>query len=61
MREKYDKQLYLEFSGNATLNAIKEHREKYKSISNILDKNPKILRIVHTDIKHANIPVTKNN
>jgi IS5 family transposase len=54
MREKYDNQLYLEFSGNATLKVVKEYREKYKSISKILDKNPKILSIVHTDIKHAN-------
>ena len=54
MREKYDKQLYLEFSGNATLKVVKEYRAKYKSISKILDKNPKILSLVHTDIKHAN-------
>jgi hypothetical protein len=49
MREKYDKQLYLEFSGNATLKVVKEYREKYKSINKILDKNPKILSLVHTD------------
>ena len=54
MREKYDKQLYLEFSGNATLKVVKEYREKYNSISNILDKNAKILSLVHTDIKYAN-------
>jgi hypothetical protein len=50
MREKYDKQLYLEFSGNATLKVVKEYREKYKSINKILDKNPKILSLVHTDM-----------
>lgn len=51
MREKYDRQLYLEFSGNATLKVVKEYREKYKIISEVLDKNPEILNIVHNDIK----------
>lgn len=54
MREKYDKQLYLEFSANATLKVVRDYREKYKSISEILDKNPRILTFVHNDIKHVN-------
>lgn len=52
MREKFESQLYLEFSGNATLKVVKEYREKYKNIREILDKNPKILNVVHNDIKH---------
>lgn len=51
MPEKSDTQLYLEFSGNATLKVVKEYREKYKSISAVLDKNPEILNVVHNDIK----------
>lgn len=45
MHEKFDRQLYLEYSGNATLKVIQEYREKYKNISEILDNNPKIFYI----------------
>ncbi len=51
MREKFDRQLYLEFSGNATLKVVREYRKKYECISEILDKNPQILTKVHTNIK----------
>lgn len=54
MRETYDKQLYLEFTGNATLKVVRECREVYKKISEILEENPKILNLVHTDIKQVN-------
>lgn len=54
MREKLDMQLYLEFSGNATLKVVREYREKYKNISDVLEENRKILNCIHTDIKHVN-------
>lgn len=44
----------MEFSGNATLKVVKEYREKCQNIIEILDKNSRILTLVHNDIKHVN-------
>ena len=50
MRTKSSIQMYLSFSGKSTLKVVKEYREKYTAIDEILRKNPSILVAAHRDL-----------
>ena len=50
MRQKRDAVLTFEWSGEPTLKIVREHREKYKKIGAILDRNPTVLDLAHRDL-----------
>ena len=49
MREKILNQGYLDFTVKSTLRVVQEYRAKYDAINLILEANPKILDIAHSD------------
>jgi transposase, IS5 family len=53
LREKILNQEYLDFSIKSTLKLVKEYREKYGKIGQILEANPKILDIAHEDFSRS--------
>ena len=50
MRTKSTNQQYLDFSGKSRLKVVNEYRKKYKIISQLLDKNPQLVSLVHQDL-----------
>jgi IS5 family transposase len=50
MRTKYNKQQYFDFSCQSRLKIVNEYREKYKTISQLLHDNPKLVSLVHQDL-----------
>jgi len=50
MRTKSTNQKYLDFTHKSRLKVVKEYREKYKSISQLLDNNPLLISLVHQDL-----------
>lgn len=52
MRKKQNSQRGLDFSGSH-LKITKEYYEKYKAVSTVLDKAPKILNLAHKDLKNS--------
>jgi transposase, IS5 family len=50
MRIKSIQQQYFDFSFESTLKVVNEYREKYKSLSQLLDKNPQLVCLVHHDL-----------
>ena len=53
MRNKTIDQEYLDFSMKSTLKVVREYREKYEGIGQILEVNPKILDIAHRDFSRV--------
>lgn len=53
MREKTLNQEYLDFTTKSNLKVVREYRAKYDAISLILEANPKILDIAHSDFSRA--------
>jgi len=51
MRQKKEAVLTFEWNNDHLPRVVREHREKYKRISRLLDKNPEILDLVHRDLK----------
>ena len=52
MRSKINRQSELSFHPS-NLQVTNEYYEKYETVSTILDENPKILDLVHEDLKEA--------
>jgi IS5 family transposase len=50
MRTKSTKQQYLDFSRKSSIKVVDEYRKKYKIISQLLDKNPQLVSLVHQDL-----------
>ncbi len=50
MRTKSTKQQYLDFSRKSRLKVVNEYRKKYKILSQLLDKNPQLVSLVHQDL-----------
>jgi len=50
MRTKSTKQQYLDFSRKSKLKVVNEYRKKYKILSQLLDKNPQLISLVHQDL-----------
>jgi len=50
MRIKSVQQQYFDFSFESTLKVVSEYREKYNLISQLLDKNPQLVSLVHHDL-----------
>jgi len=50
MRTKSTKQQYIDFSGKSRLKVVNEYRKKYKILSQLLDKNPQLVSLVHQDL-----------
>ncbi len=48
MRIKSSQQ-YFDFSEPSSLKIVKEYRQKYQKISDLLDQNPRILSLAHKD------------
>jgi len=51
MRRKKEAVLAFEFNNDNLPKIVREHRAKYKRISRILNENPRILDLVHEDLK----------
>jgi IS5 family transposase len=51
MRQKINHQMSFDWSDTSELKLIKSYRMKYERISEILDANPEIINLVHTDLK----------
>jgi len=50
MRTKSIKQQYLDFSRKSRLKVVNEYRKKYKILSQLLDKNPQLVSLIHQDL-----------
>jgi len=50
MRIKSIEQQYFDFSLESTIKVVSEYREKYNLISQLLDKNPQLVSLVHQDV-----------
>lgn len=50
MRTKSTKQQYFDFSPKSSIKVVKEYRKKYKIISQLLEKNPQLVSLVHQDL-----------
>lgn len=50
MRTKSTKQQYFNFSRKSSIKVVNEYRKKYKIISQLLDKNPQLVSLVHQDL-----------
>ncbi len=50
MRTKSTKQQYFDFSRKSSIKVVNEYRKKYKIISQLLDKNPQLVSLVHQDL-----------
>jgi IS5 family transposase len=59
MRIKIEAQLYFEFPSDATLKIVKEYEEKYNSIAKLFTDNPRILDLVHEDLKRLSTDTDK--
>ena len=55
MRQMFDPQSYLEFSGSSKIKVVRQYRERYKAISEIIDKNVEILRLVDQDLQKLSL------
>lgn len=53
MRTKSSPQSYLDFTSASSNKIVLEYRAKYDALSGHLDANPKLLSLLHEDIKHA--------
>jgi hypothetical protein len=51
MRRKKDAVLTFEWNNDHLPKTVREYREKYRAISQMLDENPEILHRVHQDLK----------
>lgn len=51
MRLKSDPQVYFQWPSSSDRKVVKDYREKYNAISELLDKNPEILDLVHRDLE----------
>jgi len=50
MRTKSTKQQYFDFSRKSSIKVVNEYRKKYKIISQLLNKNPQLVSLVHQDL-----------
>jgi len=50
MRTKSTKQQYFDFSRKSSIKVVNEYRKKYKILSQLLDKNPQLVSLVHQDL-----------
>jgi len=50
MRTKSTKQQYFNFSRKSSIKVVNEYRKRYKIISQLLDKNPQLVSLVHQDL-----------
>jgi len=50
MRQKRDAVLTFEWSNRCDLKIVRDRRKRYKEISALLDRNPKVLDLVHRDV-----------
>lgn len=50
MRQKRDAVLTFEWSSASDLKIVRDRRKRYKKISALLDRNPKVLELVHRDL-----------
>ena len=50
MRTKSTSQQYFDFSRKSRLKVVNEYRKKYKILSQLLDKNPQLVSLVHQDL-----------
>ena len=50
MRTKSTKQQYLDFTHKSRLKVVNEYRKKYKILSQLLNKNPQLVSLVHQDL-----------
>ncbi len=50
MRTISTKQQYFDFSRKSSIKVVNEYRKKYKIISQLLDKNPQLVSLVHQDL-----------
>lgn len=53
MRNKTLDQEYLDFSMKSTLKVVREYRAKYEGIARIMEMNPKILDLAHSDFNRT--------
>lgn len=53
MRNKTLDQEYLDFSMKSTLKVVQEYRAKYEGIAQIMEMNPKILDLAHSDFNRT--------
>lgn len=51
MRQRFDPQSYLEFTGSSKLKVVRQYRERYEAISETIDKNAGILHLVDRDLQ----------
>ena len=51
MRRKKETVLTFEFNNDHLPKTVRQYREKYKRISQVLDKNPGVLDLIHRDLK----------
>jgi IS5 family transposase len=51
MRQKNEAVLSFESSDGALPKVVRDYRARYRAISQVLDKNPEILEVVHQDLK----------
>jgi len=50
MRTKSTKQQYFDFARKSRLKVVNEYRKKYKILSQLLNKNPQLVSLVHQDL-----------
>jgi IS5 family transposase len=50
MRTKSTNQQYFDFTRKSRLKVVNEYRKKYKILSQLLDKNPQLVSLVHQDL-----------
>jgi IS5 family transposase len=50
MRTKSTKQQYFDFARKSRLKVVNEYRKKYKILSQLLNKNPRLVSLVHQDL-----------
>ena len=50
MRSKTTEQEYFNWSGKSSLKVVKEYKNKYERIDEILRENPTIIALAHRDL-----------
>jgi len=50
MRTRSTNQQYFDFAHKSRLKVVNEYRKKYKILSQLLDKNPQLVSLVHQDL-----------
>ena len=50
MRLESTEQQYFDFSTESSLKIVNEYRQKYRLLSQLLDKNPQLVSFVHQDV-----------